>query len=61
MRLDWFGGDFNCQGLEGWNVTAFDVNPLAVVATKGNSKIGEVNDRVTVEEGGLGKNIGSYP
>ncbi len=42
------------MALGGWNVTAFDVNPLAVVATIGNSKVAGVNDNVTVEEGGVG-------
>jgi len=42
------------MALGGWNVTAFDVNPLAVVATIGNSKVSGVDDCVTVEEGGVG-------
>ena len=42
------------MALGGWNVTAFDVNPLAVVATIGNSKVAGVDDCVTVEEGGVG-------
>ena len=42
------------MALGGWNVTAFDVNPLAVVATIGNSEVAGVGDNVTVEEGGVG-------
>ena len=42
------------MALGGWNVTAFDVNPLAVVATIGNSEVAGVDDCVTVEEGGVG-------
>ena len=49
------------KALEGWNVTAFDVNPLAVVATKGNSEVAGVNDRVTVEEGGVGEEYWKLP
>ena len=49
------------KALEGWNVTAFDVNPLAVVATKGNSEVAGVNDRVTVEEGGVGEEHWKLP
>jgi len=42
------------MALCGWKVTAFDVNPLAVVATIGNSEVAGVDDYVTVEEGGVG-------
>ncbi len=42
------------MALGGWNVKAFDVNPLAVVATIGNSEVAGVDDYVTVEEGGVG-------
>jgi biotin-(acetyl-CoA carboxylase) ligase/methylase of polypeptide subunit release factors len=49
------------KALEGWNVTAFDVNPLAVVATKGNSEVAGVNDRVTAEEGGVGEEHWKLP
>ena len=49
------------KALEGWNVTAFDVNPLAVVATKGNSEVAGVNDRVAVEEGGVGEENWTLP
>ncbi|MEC9120471.1 MAG: 50S ribosomal protein L11 methyltransferase [Candidatus Thermoplasmatota archaeon] len=49
------------KALEGWNVTAFDVNPLAVVATKGNSEVAGVNHRVTVEEGGVGEEHWKLP
>ena len=37
------------MALGGWNVTAFDVNPLAVVATIGNSEVAGVGDNVTVQ------------
>ena len=40
----WFRGDFIAKALEGWNVSAFDVNPLAVVATKENSEVAGVNE-----------------
>ncbi|MED5231981.1 MAG: 50S ribosomal protein L11 methyltransferase [Candidatus Thermoplasmatota archaeon] len=49
------------MALAGWNVTSFDVNPFAVVATKGNSEIAGVNDRVTVEEGGIGEENWEIP
>tara|TARA_Y100000766_G_scaffold7179_1_gene5391 strand:+ start:159 stop:1562 length:1404 start_codon:yes stop_codon:yes gene_type:complete len=42
------------MALDGWNVTAFDINPLAVVATIGNSEVAGVDDYVTVKEGGVG-------
>ena len=41
------------KALEYWKVTAFDVNPLAVAASRGNSEAAGVNDRVIVEEGGV--------
>ena len=49
------------KALEGWNVTAFDVNPLAVVATKGNSEVAGVHDKVTVREGGVGEENWELP
>ena len=49
------------MALGGWNVTAFDVNPLAVVATIGNSEVAGVGDNVTVEEGGVGGENWSLP
>ena len=49
------------KALEGWNVTAFDVNPLAVVATRGNSEVAGLNDRITVEEGGIGEEHWKLP
>tara|TARA_B100001250_G_scaffold130337_1_gene111060 strand:- start:677 stop:2080 length:1404 start_codon:yes stop_codon:yes gene_type:complete len=49
------------MALGGWNVTAFDVNPLAVVATIGNSEVAGVDDYVTVEEGGLGEGHWTLP
>ena len=49
------------KALEGWNVTAFDVNPLAVVATRGNSEVAGLNERITVEEGGIGEEHWKLP
>ena len=49
------------MALDGWNVTAFDVNPLAVVATIGNAEVAGVDDYVTVKEGGLGEENWKLP
>lgn len=49
------------KALEDWKVTAFDVNPLAVAASRGNSEVFGVNDRVTVEEGGVGEGNWNLP
>ena len=49
------------MALSGWNVTAFDVNPLAVVATIGNSEVAGVEDYVTVKEGGVGEENWKLP
>ena len=49
------------MALAGWNVTAFDVNPLAVVATIGNSKVAGVDNCITVEEGGVGEENWKLP
>lgn len=49
------------KALEFWKVTAFDVNPLAVAASRGNSEAAGVNDRVIVEEGGVGEENWKLP
>ena len=49
------------KALEYWKVTAFDVNPLAVAASRGNSEAAGVNDRVIVEEGGVGEENWKLP
>ena len=42
------------MAIAGWRVSAFDINPLAVAATRGNANLADVDDKITVEEGGVG-------
>ena len=49
------------MALAGWNVTAFDVNPLAVAATRGNAELAGIGGKITVEEGGVGEENWSIP
>ena len=49
------------MALAGWNVTAFDVNPLAVAATRGNAELAGIGGEITVEEGGVGEENWSIP
>ena len=49
------------KALEDWDVTAYDVNPFAVAASRGNSEAAGVNDRVIVEEGGVGEENWKLP
>ncbi|MBI88219.1 MAG: hypothetical protein CMB67_04235 [Euryarchaeota archaeon] len=39
----------------GWEVTACDVNPMAVAATRGNVELNGLSDRVKVLESGIGE------
>ena len=43
------------MAIAGWRVSAFDINPLAVAATRGNANLAGVDDEITVEEGGVGE------
>ena len=43
------------MAIAGWRVSAFDINPLAVAATRGNANLAGVDDKITVEEGGVGE------
>ncbi len=45
----------------GWDVSAFDVNPLAVAAARGNAEQQGVSERITVEEGGVGEERWAIP
>lgn len=41
----------------GWKVIAYDVNPYAVSSTRGNVKKYNLENSISVEEGGIGENI----
>lgn len=41
----------------GWKVTAYDVNPYAVSSARGNVKKYNLENSVSIEEGGIGENI----
>lgn len=41
----------------GWKVIAYDVNPYAVSSARGNVKKYNLENSITIEEGGIGENI----
>jgi|TARA_B100001540_G_C15802871_1_gene640702 SAM-dependent methyltransferase len=49
------------MAIAGWRVSAFDINPLAVAATRGNANLADVDDKITVEEGGVGEENWTLP
>ncbi len=45
----------------GWRVSAFDVNPLAVAASRGNAETNRVSHLMDIEEGGVGEEDWKIP